>query len=86
MMDIFSTTTNVLLIVVGFGMLIFVHELGHFIAAKWAGIRTESFAIGFGPVLVSFRKGVGFRIGSTDSAVVEKIGPTCARMQYRRTR
>ena len=50
---------NFALIVLGFGLLIFVHELGHFLAAKWAGIRAESFAVGMGPVLLSWRKGVG---------------------------
>ncbi len=60
-----QTLFNILLIILGFGVLIFVHELGHFIAAKWAGIRTEAFAIGMGPVVVSWRKGIGFRFGST---------------------
>jgi regulator of sigma E protease len=39
------------------GLLIFVHELGHFLAAKWAGVRVEVFSFGFGPFLFSFRKG-----------------------------
>ncbi len=39
-----------------FGLLVFVHEFGHFIAAKWAGIRVEEFALGFPPTLVSVRK------------------------------
>lgn len=39
-----------------FGLLVFVHELGHFIAAKWAGIRVEEFALGFPPTIVSVRK------------------------------
>lgn len=30
-----------------FGLLVLVHELGHFITAKWAGIRVEEFGIGF---------------------------------------
>ena len=49
----------------GVGLVIFVHELGHFLAAKWAGIRTEGFAIGMGPVVFSWRKGIGFCAGST---------------------
>ena len=52
---------DVLLVVVGFGLIIFVHELGHFVAAKWAGIRVLAFAMGFGPAIVSWRKGLGFR-------------------------
>ncbi len=39
------------------GILIFVHELGHFIIAKLVGIRVEKFSLGFPPKLVSFRKG-----------------------------
>lgn len=57
---------NVLLVVVGFGLVIFIHELGHFIAARWAGIRVHAFALGFGPALVSWRKGLGFRMGSSE--------------------
>lgn len=38
------------------GMVIFVHELGHFLAARWAGVLVERFSIGFGPVLLSFRR------------------------------
>src|SRR5262245_49805927 len=39
-----------------FGLLVLVHELGHFIAARWAGIRVEEFGLGFPPNVVSFRK------------------------------
>lgn len=39
------------------GILIFVHELGHFLVAKWVGIRVEKFSLGFPPKLVSFTKG-----------------------------
>jgi regulator of sigma E protease len=60
----FEQTTNVLLLVFGFGFVIFWHELGHFIAAKWAGVRVEQFAVGFGQALFSWRKGMGFRWGS----------------------
>ncbi|GCE17430.1 M50 family metallopeptidase [Dictyobacter kobayashii] len=38
------------------GLLVFVHELGHFIAAKWAGIRVDEFGMGFPPNIVSLRK------------------------------
>ena len=40
-----------------FGLLIFVHELGHFITAKWAGIRVDEFALGFPPRLLSVKRG-----------------------------
>lgn len=39
------------------GVLIFVHELGHFLVAKWVGIRVEKFSLGFPPKLISFKKG-----------------------------
>ena len=61
----FDTGFNFVLIVLGFGLLIFVHEAGHFLAAKWAGIRTEAFAIGMGHAVLSWRKGIGFAVGST---------------------
>ncbi|MCH2138202.1 MAG: site-2 protease family protein [Phycisphaerales bacterium] len=65
---------NVVLVMAGFGLLILVHEAGHFLAAKWANIRTDAFAIGFGPVLVSYRRGVGVRLGSCDPDVVRRAG------------
>ena len=46
-----------LLLAFGLGMLIFVHELGHFLAAKLVGIKVEVFALGFGPRLLGFTRG-----------------------------
>jgi len=40
-----------------FGLVIFVHELGHFIAAKAVGVYAPRFSIGFGPSIFSFRRG-----------------------------
>lgn len=73
-MELFSSGMNILLIIIGFGLLIFVHELGHFLAAKWAKIRTEGFSIGFGPPIFSWRMGIGFRLGSTYEAVRQRTG------------
>ncbi|MCD4653192.1 RIP metalloprotease RseP, partial [bacterium] len=39
------------------GFLIFIHELGHFLAARFVGIRVEVFSIGFGKRLIGFRRG-----------------------------
>ncbi len=58
--------TAVIMLVLGFGFLVFIHELGHFLVAKLVGIRATQFAIGFGQALVSYRKGIGLRIGSTE--------------------
>src|SRR6476646_7310301 len=39
------------------GVLVFVHELGHFLAAKRVGIRVLKFQLGFNPTVLSFRRG-----------------------------
>ncbi|HEY3286848.1 MAG TPA: RIP metalloprotease RseP [Gemmatimonadaceae bacterium] len=39
------------------GLVIFVHELGHFLAAKWTGVYAPRFSIGFGPALWKRRRG-----------------------------
>jgi regulator of sigma E protease len=39
------------------GVLVFVHELGHFLAARRIGVRVLTFSLGFGPKLLSFRRG-----------------------------
>jgi regulator of sigma E protease len=43
--------------VVILGVLIFVHELGHFLVAKWAGVTVLRFSLGFGPKLFGFKRG-----------------------------
>src|SRR3954470_21125432 len=60
-----ETVRSFLVLAFGFGFVVFWHELGHFIAAKWAGVRVEQFAVGFGQALISWRKGLGFRWGSS---------------------
>ncbi|MEK6644617.1 MAG: site-2 protease family protein [Planctomycetota bacterium] len=52
-----SSVWSFVLLALGFSLVIFVHELGHFMAAKWAGVRVDQFAIGFGKELVGFTKG-----------------------------
>lgn len=39
------------------GILIFVHELGHFLVARWCGVRVEVFSLGFGKKLLKYKKG-----------------------------
>ncbi|HEY7519471.1 MAG TPA: RIP metalloprotease RseP [Methylomirabilota bacterium] len=41
--------------VVVIGILILIHELGHFFVARWCGVGVERFSIGFGPVLLRWR-------------------------------
>ena len=47
----------ILLFVFGLGLVVFVHELGHFLVAKAAGITVERFALGFGPRLFGVARG-----------------------------
>ena len=72
-MQLLSNVFSILLLIVGFGFVIFWHELGHFIAAKWVGIKVEQFAVGMGHALVSFRKGIGWRFGNTRSEYESRI-------------
>uniref|UniRef100_UPI00349EDA30 site-2 protease family protein n=1 Tax=uncultured Ruthenibacterium sp. TaxID=1905347 RepID=UPI00349EDA30 len=39
-----------------FGLVIFIHELGHFLTAKFSGITVQEFAIGMGPTLFRFQR------------------------------
>ncbi|MFS4458818.1 RIP metalloprotease RseP [Bdellovibrio sp. HCB2-146] len=39
------------------GILIFVHELGHFLVARWCGVRVEVFSLGFGKKILKYKKG-----------------------------
>ena len=52
---------TVLEVIAVFVVIIMVHELGHFLAAKAVGVGVEKFSLGFGPALLSKR------IGETDS-------------------
>ena len=36
------------------GVVVFVHEFGHFLAARWAGVRVDTFSIGFGPAIIKW--------------------------------
>ncbi len=48
---------SILIFILVIAFLIFIHELGHFLAAKLFNIRVDEFAIGFPPTLASFKKG-----------------------------
>lgn len=61
MMDL--ELARALQVILGIGLVIFVHELGHYLAARWCGVRVETFSLGFGPRLL------GMRIGPTDYQV-----------------
>ncbi|OSB10965.1 RIP metalloprotease RseP [Paraclostridium bifermentans] len=48
---------TILIAILAFGVIVFIHELGHFLFAKKAGVRIHEFAIGMGPKIYSFKKG-----------------------------
>lgn len=54
---IIDFSTKMLAFLGGLAALIFVHELGHFLAARKVGVVVEKFALGFGPKIVGFTKG-----------------------------
>ncbi|MCG8477566.1 MAG: RIP metalloprotease RseP [Spirochaetales bacterium] len=48
---------NVLIGLIGLGLVVFIHELGHLVAAKWAGVTVEAFSVGWGRKIWSFTRG-----------------------------
>lgn len=68
-----TTVIDFGLVLLGFTFIIVVHELGHFVAAKWAGIRVLAFAVGFGRSIVSYRKGLGIRFGSSEAEFKRRV-------------
>ena len=54
---------NILIVIIGFGLVILVHEFGHFVVAKLGGIKVEAFSMGFPPILIGImRTEKGYRI------------------------
>ena len=51
MLSFIQNIPDFLVLVVMFGITIFVHELGHFLAARWFGMVIDTFSIGFGPAI-----------------------------------
>lgn len=52
-----SLAGSVVQMIAGLGFVVFVHELGHFLVAKWAGVKVERFSLGFGPKLLAVTRG-----------------------------
>lgn len=48
---------TILIAILVFGLIIAIHEFGHFIVAKLNGVKVNEFAIGMGPKLIKFQKG-----------------------------
>lgn len=60
-------------VLIGFSLVIFVHELGHFLAAKWMGVRVDRFAIGFFSRLCGWRRGEGFTFGKRPEYTADEL-------------
>ena len=52
-----ATALSILATVAAFLLLVLVHELGHFLVARWCGMRVDRFSIGFGPVIFARKRG-----------------------------
>jgi RIP metalloprotease RseP len=78
---IFIYACVALFVVFFFGLCIFVHELGHFLAAKWRGLHVIAFSIGFKKIWGYKYKGVDYRIGCipfggyVDLPQIDSTGP-----------
>ncbi|MBQ1927520.1 MAG: site-2 protease family protein [Alphaproteobacteria bacterium] len=58
------TITTIIALLIVLGVVVFIHELGHFLAARWAGVRVDAFSIGFGPAIIKWhdKKGTVWKI------------------------
>src|SRR4051794_20838980 len=63
-MHILKVIFVMLEVLILFNLLIFVHELGHFLAARWRGLKVDRFAIWFGkPIWKTKFRGVEYALG-----------------------
>jgi regulator of sigma E protease len=63
-MEFLLSAKGIIIAILVLGVLVFVHELGHFLMAKLGGIRIDVFFIGFGKELWGFTRGeTRYRIG-----------------------
>src|SRR5438132_13683635 len=52
-----SVLSNIVVALLVLSVIIVIHELGHFLVAKFFKIKVETFSVGFGPRLIGFRRG-----------------------------
>lgn len=63
MSTVLGFVVGILAVILAFGFIIFIHEMGHFLTARAVDIRCPQFAIGFGPSLFGFRwRGTNFAV------------------------
>ncbi len=85
--------TSTVLVVVAIIVMIMLHELGHFLTAKWAGMKVTEYFLGFGPRLWSVRKGeteygikaipAGGYVKIIGMSSLEKVDPADEERTYR---
>ncbi len=64
---------NVLAFIIVIGVLVFIHELGHFLAARMTGMRADIFSIGMGSRMMGWNRKTGFTFGKLPEGI--ELGP-----------
>ena len=59
-----TSVLRVVWIILGFSLIIFLHELGHFVVARSCSVKCLAFSLGIGPRMFGWRKGAGFSFGN----------------------
>ena len=73
-MELLELTQTILIFIGALMILVFIHELGHFLAAKMFGMRVERFSVGFPPRIWGFKRGdTDYCIGATPLGGYVKI-------------
>ena len=73
-MELIELTQTILIFIGALMILVFIHELGHFLAAKMFGMRVERFSVGFPPRIWGFKRGdTDYCIGATPLGGYVKI-------------
>ncbi len=90
---VLTGVTRTVLVILAFVAMIMIHELGHFVTAKWAGMKVTEYFLGFGPRLWSVRKGeteygvkaipLGGYVKIPGMVNVEKVDPADEPRTYR---
>ncbi|HEX9260812.1 MAG TPA: M50 family metallopeptidase, partial [Acidimicrobiales bacterium] len=83
----------VVIVIVALMTMIFLHELGHFVTARWTGMKATEFFLGFGPRLWSFRRGeveygvkavpAGAYVRIIGMSMMDEVAPTDEDRTYR---
>lgn len=70
--DVLESTRRTIMVILGFSFIIFIHELGHFIVARFFGVVCPVFSIGMGPRMLGWRKGAGLTFGEEKEETLSK--------------